>query len=260
VTALKILTVYGDIFGERILGNLLNHSTFCESCGLACTHCRNLCPSFAKDIVDVVSMSTKLPPFLEDPEKHYPKYPRDCDLILAVGLHPDLLTYVPDVARKTGARAVIVPVENRSWCPSGLRKQVENRLNDMGIESAFPKPFCSLDQDRGMIGDFCRVYMVGKPKLEVTVDNDMITGSFVLRSAPCGSTWYVAQQIRWHRTRGLEDVIAKAHHSYPCTASMEMDPEVGDALLHVAGYITREAMLEAIQGKKIAPRLSTRVR
>ncbi|MCD6464917.1 hypothetical protein J7L27_00935 [Candidatus Bathyarchaeota archaeon] len=30
----------------------------------------------------------------------------------------------------------------------------------------------------------------------------------------------------------IDDVVAKAHHSYPCTASMEIDGEIGDATLH----------------------------
>jgi hypothetical protein len=257
---LRILTVYGDIFGEKVLGNLLNHSTFCESCGLACAHCRSEYPSFAEDIVDAMNLPTKLPPFLEDPSIYYPQHIRDCDLIMAIGLHPDLLTYLPEIVMRTGAEAVIVPIENRSWCPSGLRKQLEDRLDDLGIERAFPKPFCSLDEDHGTIGDFCRTYRLGRPKLEVFVDNDTVTGTFVRRSAPCGSTWYVAQQIRWHRTRGLEDIIAKAHHSYPCTASMEVDPEVGDALLHVAGYLIRDAIFEAIHEEKNAERLLACVR
>ncbi len=247
MAALRILTIYGDIFGERVLGNLLNHSTFCESCGLACIHCRNAYPSFAEDIVDVISMPTNLPPFLEDPEKHFPKKPHDCDIVLAIGLHLDLLTHIPKIAQKTGARAVVVPIENRSWCPLGLKKQIENELDDLGVESAFPKPFCTFDADKGLIGDFRRDYMLGRPKLEVTVEKDMIEGFLVLRSAPCGSTWYVAQQVKWHKTRELREVVAKAHHAYPCTASMETDPELGDALLHVAGYAIREAVLEAVK-------------
>ena len=254
---MRILIIYGDVFGERILGNLLNHSTFCESCGLACVHCRNEYPSFAKDIVDAIHLPTKLPPFLEDPLKYYPQQLLDCDLILAIGLHPDLLTCLPEIANKAEAKAIIVPIENRSWCPSGLRRQLENRLDEIRVEAAFPKPFCSLDEKEGMIGDFCKIYRLGQPKLEVILDNDTVTGSFVRRSAPCGSTWYVAQQIRWHRTKGLEDVIARAHHSYPCTASMEVDPELGDALLHVAGYNIRRAVFEAIQEQKVAERLLT---
>ncbi len=76
-----------------------------------------------------------------------------------------------------------------------------------------------------------------------------------MRSAPCGCTWYVAQQIRWYDTEGrdLEDAISKAHHAYPCTASMEIDPELKDTILHKAGYIIRKAVKEAINKAKTKP-------
>ncbi|MGQ9468947.1 MAG: DUF166 family protein [Nitrososphaerales archaeon] len=70
--------------------------------------------------------------------------------------------------------------------------------------------------------------------------------STVLRSAPCGSTWYVAQQIKLCKIDGIEQVISNAHHGYPCTASMEFDSELKDTILHKAGYIIREAVLDAI--------------
>ncbi|MDD3565620.1 MAG: DUF166 family protein, partial [Methanothrix sp.] len=41
--------------------------------------------------------------------------------------------------------------------------------------------------------------------------------------------------------------ISEAHHAYPCTASMEQDPEIKDTILHKAGYIIREAVEDAIR-------------
>ncbi|MEM2921085.1 MAG: DUF166 domain-containing protein [Candidatus Bathyarchaeia archaeon] len=243
---MRISLLYGDPFGEKVLGNLINYSSFCESCGLACSNCRNQYPSFASDIVEVVNLPSKLPSFLERPDFYFPRQLEPCDLILAIGLHPDLMTYIPDIVGKTGSKAVIIPIERRNWCLRGLRKQLEDIFEDIGIEISFPKPFCSLKEEKGVIGDFCKSYRVGKPRIEVVVENDTVTATSVKRSAPCGSTWYVAQQIRWRRLRELEEIIAKSHHAYPCTADMELDPEVGDTLLHVAGYLAREAVLEAI--------------
>ncbi|MDD3565233.1 MAG: DUF166 family protein, partial [Methanothrix sp.] len=46
--------------------------------------------------------------------------------------------------------------------------------------------------------------------------------------------------------------ISEAHHAYPCTASMEQDPEIKDTILHKAGYIIREAVEDAIRrGKRV---------
>jgi hypothetical protein len=44
----------------------------------------------------------------------------------------------------------------------------------------------------------------------------------------------------------LEGTVAVAHHSFPCTASMDMDPEIGEPILHVAGYAIREAVKKAV--------------
>lgn len=82
--------------------------------------------------------------------------------------------------------------------------------------------------------------------VEVEVRDGRVHTTRVIRSAPCGSTWYVVQQIRWRRLSEIEDAVAKAHHSYPCTASMAMDRELGEPILHTAGYAIREAVKMAI--------------
>lgn len=47
--------------------------------------------------------------------------------------------------------------------------------------------------------------------------------------------------------RELLDRISESHHSYPCTASMEKDREIGDTILHRAGYIIRAAVEEGLK-------------
>lgn len=62
------------------------------------------------------------------------------------------------------------------------------------MESAFPKPFCELDETgAGVIDQFVKRYKIGKPSLELELKDDIITNTKVLRCAPCGSTWYIAQ-------------------------------------------------------------------
>ena len=80
-----------------------------------------------------------------------------------------------------------------------------------------------------------------------------ISTARVVRSEPCGSTWYVTQQIKWsdvNDREGLEQIVSKAHHGYPCTASMEMDPELQDTILHKSGYIIREAVEDAVARRR----------
>ena len=80
-----------------------------------------------------------------------------------------------------------------------------------------------------------------------------ISATRVMRSAPCGSTWYMAQQIKWSASDDVEtlkNVISKAHHGYPCTASMQMDSELKDTILHKSGYIIRNAVEDALMKAK----------
>ncbi len=44
----------------------------------------------------------------------------------------------------------------------------------------------------------------------------------------------------------------------PCTASMDKDPQIGDTILHKAGYIIREAVEEGMEcAKKEKEKFST---
>ncbi len=75
-----------------------------------------------------------------------------------------------------GAKAVIVSIENRSWCPTGLRRQLEEELEKTGVEHAFPKSFCSIDESgKPVIDGFVKRYKIGKPPVEVEVTDDMIS-------------------------------------------------------------------------------------
>ena len=246
--AMRLYIIYGDEFAERVVGNLCNSSTFCQACSLACSYCRLTYGSFAQDIYRMDKIPENLPLFMEEPEKYLPENLPNCDLVLAIGMHPDLLSAIPTIVKRTNAKGIIVPIENRNWCPRGLKRQLEEKLQDIGIEHAFPKPFCSLEETGSPVIDgFIERYKIGKPLVEVEVTDGMISNAWVTRSAPCGSTWYVAQQIKKSRITQIVDTVAIAHHAYPCTASMDIDPEFNEPILHIAGYNIRGAVKDAIE-------------
>lgn len=241
---MRLYVIYSDEYGERVVGNLVNLSTFCQACDLACVNCRLVYGSYAADIHKVDKMPQNLPALVDDPEKYFSDKLPNCDLILAIALHPDLLAALPSVVERTNAKGVIVPIEDRNWCPPGLQRQIGKQLD---IVTAFPKPFCSLEESgKSPIDNFIRRYQVGKPQLKIDAVGETIANVSVVRSAPCGSTWFVAQQMKGHEISEIEDVVSKAHHAYPCTASMEIDPELKDTILHKAGYIIREAVNDAV--------------
>jgi hypothetical protein len=148
-----------------------------------------------------------------------------------------------------------------------VRKQVEAKCNELGLECAFPKPFCTLEpeKDKSTIARFIEETKVGRPMLEITLamvdKKEVIECAVVRRSAPCGSTWYIARKLAGVSTEkeALYDAVAKAHHSYPCTATMNTDPETKEPILHIGGFTIREEVDKAIekersQNKKEKPR------
>ena len=50
---------------------------------------------------------------------------------------------------------------------------------------------------------------------------------------------FVAKKLKWSDMKDYRETVSDAHHSYPCTGSMERDPILGDTILHEGGYIIR---------------------
>ncbi|UCE10437.1 MAG: hypothetical protein JSW61_00500 [Candidatus Thorarchaeota archaeon] len=248
---MRIVTIYGDVFAERVLGNLINFKTFCESCAPTCSDCRVGYGTFVGDIVGMHRVDAPATKMYDNPMEMLEGIDlHECDMIMLVGVHHDLIASADTLVERTDARAVLAPVEDPAWVPPGLREQIKETLEEVGIESAFPKPFCTLDYGHGsLIDEFIDRYRLGLPQFEAEVKNDRIAEITITRSSPCGCAWYVGQKVRGHLvsdTEGLFDVIAKAHHAYPCTGSMTVDRELEDAPLHVAGYNHRYAVCNAI--------------
>jgi thymidylate synthase len=108
----------------------------------------------------------------------------------------------------------------------------------MGVEVEGPRPFCSLEKTGKPVIDSFVDLGFGKPVLRIKTspDGKMFIGAGLIRDAPCGSTWFVAKKLGWSDIPGYKETISGAHHSYPCTGSMDKDPQLGDTILHKAGY------------------------
>ena len=109
------------------------------------------------------------------------------------------------------------------------------------------------EKDKPTIARFIAETKVGRPLLEISITqigkDEVIECAVVRRSAPCGSTWYIARKLAGVSTKkeALYDAIAKAHHSYPCTATMNTDPETKEPILHIGGFTIREEVEKALK-------------
>jgi len=259
---LSLIFIYSGEYAVRVIRNLINDPSFCKSCGLYCDYCKYNVYTYVGNIRAAVELPepSELPAFIDDVEKYMPKKIPNSDVCIASGLHKDLLSELPDRLYRAGVKALIVPIEDFREVPSGLRKQIEEKCEELGLETVFPKPFCSLEprEDKPFISRFVNELKVGRPSLEVSIakkgSDEVIGSTIVRRSAPCGSTWYIARKLIGVKIdrEVLYDAVAKAHHSYPCTATMAVDHEVKEPILHIGGYIIREEVEKAIRRARIA--------
>ncbi|MFQ6110503.1 MAG: DUF166 domain-containing protein [Nitrospinota bacterium] len=241
---------YDDHYARRLLMNLRDEQGLCTGCGDKCVDCRLAYDlDFSSSIAGVVRVPAELLFYLERPEGHLPDELPEHELTLAVGIHEDILLALPPLVKAAGARAILVPQEDPGWLSEGARNQMRERCRELGLEVAFPKPFCSLAQGEGeVIDEFLRKFRMGRPKLELELSGERIARAKVLRGAPCGATYYLAKHLEGADVRDrerLREIAAKYWHSFPCTASMKMDFELGDTILHLGGHIHYEAVQEA---------------
>jgi hypothetical protein len=258
--SLSLVFVYSQDFMERVIRNLINDPCFCQSCGLYCESCKYNVYSFVRNVRAAIQLPapSDLPAFIDNPEEYMPRKLPKADICLASGLHKDLLLELPQHIKNAGIKALIAPIEDWQEVPMGIKKQLVEKCRGLGLECTFPKPFCTLEpeKDKPTIARFIEETKVGRPLLEISTmkigKDEVIEYAAVRRSAPCGSTWYIARKLAGVSTKQylLYDAIAKAHHSYPCTATMVTDLETKEPILHIGGFTIREEVDKALERDK----------
>lgn len=207
------------------------------------------------------------PPFIDEPEDFLPDSFEPAELILSFAEHKGAAELLPDIARMTGAKAVLVAVDDENWLPRGLERQLHGWLADLGVACATPKPLCSLTQSTygvtrfetaeyhsPQIAEFARVF--GKPELKLEIDPDagIITNASVVRDAVCGCAHFVAEGLIGVSVTEAEEKAGLLHHHYPCLASMVKLPHFDhDTLMHVSGQIIKNNVAKQVKPYKKVP-------
>ena len=197
-----------------------------------------------------------LPPMIDYPEDHLPDVLPKADLILSFAENKGVAELIPEICKLSKAKAVIVAVNNETWLPLGLGRQLRGWLEDMNVVCATPRPLCSLTQnDFGVtrwerikfnspeIAEFASYF--GKPDLKIVINQETntIQSVDVIRDAVCGNTRHVAGQIIGMPT---EDVLYKAgllHKHFPCLTTMtKLDDFDHETLMQESGYQLTESI------------------
>lgn len=204
------------------------------------------------------------PPFIDYPEDHLPDSLPEAQLVLSFAEHKGAAELLPEIAKMTGAKAVLVAVDDETWLPRGLDRQLRGWLDDLGVACVTPKPLCSLTEseygvtrheyapyDNPLIAEFARYF--GKPELNLEIDPEtrVITKATVLRDAVCGCARHVAQELIGVSAAQAEEKAGLAHHHYPCLASMTKLPHFNhDTLMHASGQILKNNVGEQVKPYK----------
>lgn len=247
-------TVFDDSFARRVVSHLKDEPTFCTGCGKKCIRCRNQYGlDFSSDIAGVLKLPDSLMYYVDDIEKYIPEKLPSFDVLIPINIHEDIILALPEFAKKAGCKAIVVPVEDPNWVSRWVREKISKTCEELSLESVFPKPFCSLQKDAShpFINEFIDYFRIGMPQLSFQVKDERIEKVEVLRSAPCGNTYYVAHNILGAKIdEELKQKVSKYWHSYPCIASMQLDPELGDTILHKGGYNHYDALNQALEELK----------
>ncbi|MFN2283696.1 MAG: DUF166 domain-containing protein [Anaerolineae bacterium] len=212
-----------------------------------------------------------LPPVIDYPEDYVPDTLPASDLILSFAENKGVAELLPDIARITGAQAVIAGVDREAWLPRGLARQLRGWLADIGVACVTPKPLCSLTETHynvrqhqqsyadstlpgiTLIAEFASHF--GQPDLRITVDPQTrtITNVKVKRDAFCGCAHFVAKGLIGISADEAEHKAGLLHHHYPCMAGMIKDIDFNDTVMHVSGNILKDLVGEQVRPyKKIA--------
>lgn len=172
----------------------------------------------------------------------------ETDLLLSLAEDPTVAELIPDLVKLSAAKAVLAPVANRAWLPPGLANQIKRKLAGQGVALATPLPFCRLeesDSDNQFIKQFAHYF--GKPQVRIEQRQEKILQVTVLKDAPCGNSRFVAKELLGMNPKEAYFEAGLLHHAYVCYATMVMDREFHDTLMHRSGLAIKEAVAEALK-------------
>jgi thymidylate synthase len=209
-------------------------------------------------ILETWTAPKALPPVIDEPEEFVPPSLQQADLLLCFQEDGRAAQLIPEVARRSDARAVIAAIDREEWLPRGLANQLARWFQDHDLPAVFPKPLCSLTEesyglrDRAcryrsdLISEFARHF--GRPCFQIWCDAPAgsIRSVKVTRDSVCGCARSVAAQLTGVRVQDAGETAGLAHHHHPCMASMGIDPDFNDTLMHVAGAILKDAVRDAL--------------
>jgi thymidylate synthase len=241
---MRILAVVSGAYGTRHLENINKHKPDSWT-------------------IEIWQTPAAFPLVIDYPEDYLPQELPQVDLILSLAEHKGAAELLPDMAQMTGAKAVIAAIDSEAWLPRGLARQLLGWLEKISVACALPKPLCSLTEtdylaarrkrvphNSPLIAEFARFF--GQPDLKFQVDPQSckIVSVAVERDAACGCARFAASGLIGLSADEAEEKAGLLHHHFPCMASMGIDRDFGDTLMHISGNLLKDNVDEQVKPYK----------
>jgi len=174
-------------------------------------------------LLEKVNIDLPLPAVIDDSSEYLPDT-LNCDLILDYLIHPDLSYDL----------AILCERENIPLVASGKKSGTKTSFN--------PVTCCCLSKSKDL-GTYAEKF--GTPEFNILLKNGVIENLQVLRGAPCGATWQVAQKLKGLTLLEAQSKIG-IEVQYLCQATSSFDPIHGKSLIHQAAKIHLNALNQCI--------------
>jgi hypothetical protein len=138
---------------------------------------------------------------------------KEANILITYTQHPDLTLDLVGMVNNDVDYIIVA-----AWRGEGFKNQLEIYGN-----VKCPYIMCELEEDGNPVFDKF-ASKIGKPKIDIKLENGQIKGINVIRSSPCGSTSYVADYIldKYSNQNNFDNITLEAGlklQHYPCRAA-----------------------------------------
>ena len=200
----------------------------------------NIKKEFDTEFVELEQPTSMFMDEIDIPEDVLAKI-KQANILITYTQHPDLTLDLVDMVNKDVDYIIVA-----AWRGEGFKNQLERYEN-----VTCPYIMCELEENGNEVFDEF-TSKIGKPKVDIKLEDGQIVDINVVRSSPCGSTSFVADYIsdKYSNSDDLENVPTEAGlklQHYPCRAAKMRLFSDEECKKEMASGFHRDAFEEALK-------------
>jgi hypothetical protein len=197
-TAMLVGVVKRGKYGERLIETLKERTDF----GVVWVEVPAILPGFIEDPVDFVKSLHLNPRVFQ------------ADLLILYTFHPDI---TPEIVRLAGERKVKAVIIPGGMARAGSIGELQRLARRYGIYIEVDEICCTLERC-GVEPVDIFAEKLGRPEMQVRLEEGRISQVEVRRGSPCGGTWHVAEGLVDKSAEEAPALAGLLCQQYPCRA------------------------------------------